>query len=183
MNRKILLISGKRKSGKDYISEKVLEIIGNEKGCIIRISEPIKSHYAKENNLDLSELMSDNKYKENYRLQMIIWSDQVRSRDPGYFCRAACENGAFKPIWIVSDIRRKTDIGWFKDTYKDQIKTVRIFADEETRKARGYIFTSGVDDGVSECGLDDYIDWDLCVTNNNSEECDESIQEILKLIS
>ncbi|KAF5298635.1 hypothetical protein FQR65_LT09731 [Abscondita terminalis] len=180
---KVLLISGKRKSGKDYISEKLLNIIGKEKSSIVRISEPIKSHYAKENNLDLAELMSDNKYKEKYRLQMIIWSDQVRDKDPGYFCRAACEKSVIKPVWIVSDIRRRTDIEWFKKTYGDQIKTVRIYADEKTRTGKGYVFTPGVDDGISECGLDDYTDWDLSITNNNSQEGDQAIETILNLLN
>lgn len=65
--------------------------IGVEKAEIIRISEPIKSHWAKEKGLDLSELLSDGPYKENYRKEMIIWSDSVRQRDPGYFCRESIQ--------------------------------------------------------------------------------------------
>lgn len=67
-----------------------LRRIGDENCCILRISEPIKSHYAKENNLDLNQLMSENAYKENYRIEMIKWSDNVRLKEPGYFCEAAC---------------------------------------------------------------------------------------------
>ncbi|KAF5287708.1 hypothetical protein FQA39_LY15808 [Lamprigera yunnana] len=179
---KILLISGKRKSGKDYVSEKLIERIGTDKCSILRISEPLKNHFAQKHNLDLHELMSDNKYKENYRLQMILWSDEVRSTDPGYFCRAACNNGDPKLYWIVSDIRRKSDIKWFKETYGDQIRTIRISASEETRTARGYIFTTGIDDGISELDLDDYYDWDLSVTNNNTEEFNKAVQDILNLM-
>lgn len=65
--------------------------LGNDSAEIIRISEPIKSHWAKEKGLDLNQLLSDGPYKENYRKEMIIWSDQVRSTDPGYFCRAAID--------------------------------------------------------------------------------------------
>ncbi|XP_031332641.1 phosphomevalonate kinase isoform X2 [Photinus pyralis] len=142
-NNLIVLLSGKRKTGKDYISEKLLKAIGEDKCAIVRISEPIKSQYAKEHNLDLSELMSPNKYKEEYRKQMIIWSDQVRSQDPSYFCKIACSEAVPKPIWIVSDIRRKTDIKWFKATYGGQIRTVRISATEQTRVNRGFVFTKG----------------------------------------
>lgn len=65
--------------------------IGEEKAEIIRISEPIKSHWAKEKGLDLRELLSDGPYKEKYRKEMIVWSDSVRQRDPGFFCKASIE--------------------------------------------------------------------------------------------
>lgn len=63
--------------------------LGTESAEIIRISEPIKSHWAREKGLDLDQLLSDGPYKEKYRKEMIVWSDHVRSTDPGYFCRAA----------------------------------------------------------------------------------------------
>lgn len=65
--------------------------IGEEKAEIIRISEPIKSHWAKEKGLNLTELLSDGPYKEKYRKEMIVWSDSVRQRDAGFFCRASIE--------------------------------------------------------------------------------------------
>lgn len=87
-----------------------------------------------------------------------------------------------KPIWIISDIRRKTDIRWFKETYGTKIKTLRMTADVSTRKERGWKFTNGVDDVTSECDLDDYKDWDLKISNNNQEELDDGIERILGLI-
>lgn len=69
--------------------------LGNERAEIIRISEPIKSHWAKEEGLDLNELLSDGPYKEKYRKQMIDWSDGVRQKDPGYFCRLSIEKSVF----------------------------------------------------------------------------------------
>lgn len=71
----------------------VLNRIGVELAEIVRISEPIKSHWANEKGLDLSLLLSDNPYKEIYRREMIEWSDSVRARDPGYFCREAMNKG------------------------------------------------------------------------------------------
>lgn len=48
-------------------------------------------------------------------------------------------------MWIVSDVRRKTDILWFKETYSiEKIKTIRINASKEKRKERGWIFTLGI---------------------------------------
>lgn len=88
-----------------------------------------------------------------------------------------------KSIWIVSDIRRKTDINWFKNTYGDKIKTLRITADLEERKKRGWVFTAGVDDVTSECDLDDYDLWDLKLSNNNDEEFKLGMKKILNLLS
>lgn len=48
-----------------------------------------------------------------------------------------------KDIWIVSDARRKTDILWFKSNF-DNVKCIRITADECTRKERGWNFLLGI---------------------------------------
>lgn len=47
-----------------------------------------------------------------------------------------------KPVWIVSDIRRQTDLQWFKENYKT-IQTVRVYSSEEERLKRGWVFTPG----------------------------------------
>lgn len=62
---------------------------------VIKISQPIKSHWAKEKNLSLKDLLSDGEYKELFRLELIKWSEEMRDKDYGYFCRAACQNGNF----------------------------------------------------------------------------------------
>ncbi|CAH0553452.1 unnamed protein product [Brassicogethes aeneus] len=179
----ILLISGKRKSGKDFLCEKLKDIL-EEKCTIIRISGPLKSHYAKEHNLNLTELMSNGIYKEKYRLDMINWSDEVREKDPGYFCKAACATvcSTQTSIWIISDIRRKTDIKWFTETYLDKVKTIRISADQDIRIQRGWVFQEGVDNVTSECDLDNWNCWDLQLMNNSPDEGEQNIEKILKFI-
>lgn len=76
-----------------FIQGRIYFRIGDDKCAIVRISEPIKGHYAREKNLNLDQLMSDNPYKEKYRMEMIIWSDGIRRVDPGRFCQAACVKG------------------------------------------------------------------------------------------
>ncbi|XP_026326265.1 phosphomevalonate kinase [Hyposmocoma kahamanoa] len=181
--RIVLLFSGKRKSGKDFLTDHLQKLLGDR--CeVIKISQPIKSHWAREKNLNLNELLSDTEYKEQYRLDMIRWSDEMREQDYGCFCHAACQNATEKPIWIVSDVRRKTDIRWFKETYKDLVRTIRITADEETRRKRGYLFQTGIDDVPSECDLDDYMEWDLVIDNGrNKQQLEEQLGSILGLLS
>lgn len=65
--------------------------IGHDSGVIIRLSGPIKYQWAKSEGLDFDELLSDGKYKENHRLRMAKWGENVRKEDYGYFCRAAIE--------------------------------------------------------------------------------------------
>ncbi|XP_063978234.1 phosphomevalonate kinase isoform X1 [Diachasmimorpha longicaudata] len=204
----ILLFSGKRKSGKDYITDKLFETLGSDASVIIKISGPIKSHWAKARNLDLNQLLSDGEYKEKYRLEMIKWGEDTRKNDPGYFCRASIDMynvilmsitpGIFylwkplqplyslllahgKRIWIVSDIRRKTDLKWFRDNFPQKCKSIRINCGDAVRIQRGWIFTPGVDDCETECDLDDVKDWDLTILNEGASS-KELLKSLLHLI-
>lgn len=56
---------------------------------MLKISGPIKSHWADCNKLNLNDLLSDGSFKEQHRLQMIEWSEEQRSKDYGVFCRQA----------------------------------------------------------------------------------------------
>ncbi|CAH1374083.1 unnamed protein product [Tenebrio molitor] len=181
--RIILLFSGKRKSGKDHICDKIKALLGGERCTIVRISGPLKRLYAQNHKLDFQELLSDGPYKEIYRVDMINWSDKIREKDPGYFCKAASEMAEKKSVWIVSDVRRKTDIQWFKETYQDKIRTVRIRADTNVRESRGFVFTKGVDDVASECNLDDFENWDLQISNNNEEELQSGVEKIMTVVN
>lgn len=81
---------------------------------------------------------------------------------------------------IVSDIRRKTDIKFFHD-HGYNIKTIRINADDEVRKARGWVFEDGVDNVQSECGLDDVHEWDLKIENDGTQEVETIVDRIVAL--
>lgn len=69
--------------------------IGPDEAEIIRISEPIKSEWATLKQLDLQRLLSDGPYKEQYRQEMIEWSDSVRKDNYGFFCEAAAKRCMF----------------------------------------------------------------------------------------
>lgn len=65
--------------------------LGSQKSTIIRLSGPIKTHWAKSLNLDLDQLLGNGKYKEEYRTKMCEWGENIRAKDSGYFCRAAID--------------------------------------------------------------------------------------------
>ncbi|KAF4526796.1 hypothetical protein B566_EDAN015592 [Ephemera danica] len=177
----ILIFSGKRKCGKDFLTESLLQRIGHDKATIVRLSAPIKSHWAKSHNLDLTQLLDSSSYKEQHRLDMIHWSEEERAKDYGCFCRTATQEAQKenKAVWIVSDARRKTDLRWFRENFGSRMKTIRVTADDDVRSRRGWVFTKGVDDVSSECDLDDVDDWDLKVSNNGGiEELEDAVKQL-----
>ncbi|XP_023657175.1 phosphomevalonate kinase isoform X1 [Paramormyrops kingsleyae] len=175
----ILLFSGKRKSGKDYVTHLIQKRLGPDACCILRLSAPLKLQYAQENGLDYKQLLGSGQYKERYRADMIAWGELRRKSDPGFFCRLVLM-GATQPIWIVSDIRRLSDLQWFRMEYPTQSRSVRVEASDQTRKERGWEFTPGVDDAESECGLDTGVTFDWTIRNDeDGPPLDEQLNELL----
>lgn len=160
----VLVFSGKRKSGKDYITDLIQDRLGPDVCCILRLSGPLKKSYAQEHHLDLDQLLGPGPYKERYRADMIRWGEERRNQDPGFFCRLAT-SGAKQPVWVVSDARRPSDLQWFRSAFPRQTRSVRVQCSEETRAQRGWSFTPGVDDAESECGLDGGVEFDWTITN------------------
>lgn len=86
-------------------------------------------------------------------------------------------------IIIVSDIRRKNDIRYFKESYDDKVFTIRLTCPDNIRNERGYIYTQGIDDIESECGLDSYDKWDLVLENDNSLDEQQLVDIIINKFS
>ncbi|XP_072214756.1 phosphomevalonate kinase isoform X1 [Excalfactoria chinensis] len=166
--RAVLLLSGKRKSGKDFVAEEIQNRLGPDVCTVLRLSAPLKEQYAQEHGLDFQRLLDASAYKERYRQDMIRWGEEKRRADPGFFCRAAVQ-GAAQPVWVVSDTRRLSDVEWFRDAYGAAVLTVRVMASEETRRKRSWVFVAGVDDAESECGLDQGVSFDWVITNDGDE--------------
>lgn len=96
---------------------------------------------------------------------MIQWGEEKRKANPGHFCEAVCQQSPRKPVWLVTDARRPSDISYFTARYC--CLTVRVTAGEGVRRERGWSFVAGVDDAPSECALDDYK-CDVIITNEGA---------------
>ncbi|XP_040394546.1 phosphomevalonate kinase isoform X2 [Cygnus olor] len=201
--RAVLLLSGKRKSGKDFVAEQLRSRLGPAVCCVLRLSAPLKERYAEEHGLDFQRLLDASTYKETYRQDMIRWGEEKRRADPGFFCRTVVE-GVAQPVWVsgageehggrgvaadaawvqvVSDTRRLSDVEWFRDVYGDAVQTVRVVASEETRKRRNWVFVAGVDDAESECGLDQGVAFDWVITNDGDElSLDRQLEALLQSV-
>ena len=181
----VILFSGKRKSGKDYVTDRLLEAFSvssmsprSDCGSIAeigRLSAPLKRAYAEEHGLDYQELLSDGPYKEKYRAAMVKWGEEKRKADPGFFARLVV--GAAKAqILIISDARRATDLQFFhqpatfgngeaNDKCPWRLLTVRVECSVEERNQRGFRYDPAVDAAESECGLDAIGNWDAYLRN------------------
>ena len=173
-----IVFAGKRKSGKDYCSDRLLALIGDEVAEIGRLSGPLKKAYAEEHDLDYAELLTASSYKEQHRARMITWGEERRNADAGFFARKVLR-AASKPILIISDARRPGDVAFFQENVP-RVITVRVEASQETRKARGWVFSTGVDDAESECGLDAYEPWDVVLKNEDEADVHEQLAVLTK---
>ncbi|XP_075675991.1 phosphomevalonate kinase [Dermatophagoides pteronyssinus] len=187
----LLILSGKRKSGKDFLEQLLMEKYPG-KILSFRISAPIKQEYAKCNNLNFEELLTSSEYKESFRKQMVEWSESIRKQDSNYFLRLTIldsyrkNNGHEKPIWILNDARRKTDLEYFDSNNEINLENckkllIRIESNDQVRKNRGWKFTNGIDDQTTECGLDNFTDWNYFIQNNGTK--DELIEKLLPILS
>ncbi|XP_073703835.1 phosphomevalonate kinase [Garra rufa] len=180
--RTILLFSGKRKSGKDYVTDLIQKRLTTDMCCILRLSAPLKHQYAKDHKLDYEELLGSGQYKESYRADMIRWGEMKRQQDSGFFCRLAIKH-ATQPIWIISDCRRMSDVRWFREEFPGKCVCVRVEASEQTRSQRGWRFTTGIDDAESECGLDEGVKFDCIIRNDGADDIlEKQLGDLLSLI-
>ncbi|KIH65610.1 putative phosphomevalonate kinase [Ancylostoma duodenale] len=167
MVKLVVLISGKRKSGKDYCCNALKRALEPLEVSIHGVSHSLKRIYADNHGLDYLQLISDGPYKETHRLGMIKWGESVRDAEPDFFCRATIPSTCTDDVVIISDCRRPTDIEYFQANYRTL--TVRIEASNEERERRGFVFTEGIDDMPSECALDEY-DHDITIVNDQSRD-------------
>ena len=178
--RLVIIFSGKRKSGKDFVTDRLKEAIveqsrGNPNVCAIgRLSGPLKKSYAEENGLDFAQLLSDGPYKEKFREDMIRWGEEKRAQDHGFFARIVMSE-ITAPVVIISDARRETDLEFFVPqkakggTPPWKTMTVRVEASVEERSKRGFVHAPAIDEAESECGLDNFSGgWDVVVRNDGA---------------
>lgn len=179
----IFIISGKRKSGKDYFSNLLTTKFGSEICAVLHLSGPLKKRYSEIHNLDYEKLLGTSSYKEKYREDMIKWGENERTKDPSVFCRLSTETeeAVSKSFWIITDARRPSDLEYFNAAFPGRVVLIRIESTTDNRAKRGWKFAENVDNARSECALDEGIQWDYIVDNNGicCENCPENVIEKL----
>lgn len=162
---KIICVSGKRCAGKDYFADLLSQDINYK---VYRLADEVKREYALCNDKDFNRLMYDREYKEKYRAGIIELGTKERAKDSFVWCKKLDEqlcctdcSGA-----IIADVRYPNEMEYFKSKYN--VTTVRIIADDGTRKLRGWKENPEIDNSETEVLLDDY-EHDFIINNSTSE--------------
>jgi diphosphomevalonate decarboxylase len=105
--RKCILISGKRYSGKTFLSNKLNQEL---KYPIFSISDEIKEMYCQENKLDYDNMVSNRNFKEKHRLNMIKYAEDKMKKDKFFWCKKLWDTIPNNcRVFILSDARRIND--------------------------------------------------------------------------
>ncbi|CAJ0582413.1 unnamed protein product, partial [Mesorhabditis spiculigera] len=171
MVKVVILVAGKRKSGKDFVSGRIQDILSRQCGVEMgSVSQGLKKEYARLHGLNYEELLTDGPYKEEYRKDMIRWGEEQRAKDPHIFCRETLRTeSSAADVLIITDCRRETDMQFYKSLPDTLAITVRISCSTIERVKRGFEYNSVIDDSQSECGLDNYP-FDFYIDNSGDAD-------------
>ena len=149
----IVVLSGKRFSGKSTLSAHLLQRHGKEAVQLVSISDAIKREYCEQHGIAKGTL-SDRSEKEMHRKRMIDYRDKrVEQEGAHYWCQLAWGSiHPFPKTVLISDARRPEDVEFFRHSSK--CTTVRIVCSDEVRQERGWEYDPSIDDSASETGLD-----------------------------
>ncbi|CAD5113275.1 DgyrCDS2455 [Dimorphilus gyrociliatus] len=148
---------------------------------VLTMAKPLKYLFCQEQQgIDYEKLLDSSAYKEKFRLELSNWSWNKMQEDIHIFSRIAVKEAALKPLWIVSDIRRTSDIKYILDKRECPHLFVRIEVSEEIRKERGWSYVKGIDDSWSECELDHNMSWDIIFHNDNDQEHTDTVVDSIK---
>ena len=184
-----IALSGKRFSGKDYFSallQKELSLLLPKADVrLVRQADELKKSFANINGLDVERLISDRVYKELHREEMTKFYTNSLEKDSLIWCRKIIEfidkNGENPKIYILSDLRHKYELDFYKETLQKisiSFITIRVETSDEIKEKRGWKFIKEVDEHPTENDLDEGVIWDFLI--KNEEEGDNILKKIIR---
>jgi len=180
----VILISGKRASGKDYIANLLQEELDQLKLSVCRaaLGNVNKKICAEEMNLDYQRLLCDRAYKEKYRIPMVERHAERSKQNPSWcvdeIMNQCCHQSA--DVLVLSDIRMREDVDIFAQNSRCPPILLRVEASDEARKARGWDPHDVKDSLPTETDFDIFESWTAVIDNSNSSPSGK--QEILEWI-
>ena len=187
---KFVLVSGKRASGKDFISDllrKELSERGGLKVARCAMGSINKASYASENGIDLALLETDRDFKEKHRLRMIAHHAKRNQQDPKWCLKQVLQKAVETEaqVLLLSDLRTEDDLAFFireagRAAYGEafdtgcwplppNLTTIRVDASEEARSRRGWRPERQKDTSYTEVSLDRYRGWSACIDNSEND--------------
>lgn len=173
MQRTIVMLSGKRFSGKDFMKVYITQVFNDHqiKHKFIALADECKRLFALTFGHDFSRLLIDREYKEGLRQEMTKFYTEKVNNDKDYFKKEVFKqiiSDTEKCIYIVTDLRHSDELEFFNAEKSFDIITLRISATDESKKSRGWIYNETVDKNITEVSLDDYSDWNLKFDNDGT---------------
>lgn len=157
----VILVAGRRYSGKDTAADIIAAMLGARRTAF---AAELKREYSIRNGADVTRLNTDAAYKEQHRQALIDMATAARAVDPTIWARLAMERNA-APVLVISDYRFQNEREFFAAA-GFTVLTIRIDADPDVRRARGWI-PSSIDSDPSETG-EGLAPWTAAIRNNGS---------------
>lgn len=178
-NELVVLVSGKRFAGKDYICKRIQRRFEDQGIRYKRFNhaDQMKRIYCDATGADLDLMFTDRTYKEQHRSAMTAMYQDIVSKESNQlmFCESILDqivnDDISSDVILIGDFRRTFEQEFYERYFggKDQIITIRVNATEETRKGRGWICSDSKDSNVTECELDNKADWGFVFENDGTE--------------
>ena len=154
----LIFLLGEAGSGKDTIGKEFIK-----KGFIrTSFADTLKEEYAKENNVDVKDLMVQGPIKEEHRKALINFAEEAKLKDPLIWLNKAFEKyidpstGLLSNCrLVITDFRRKYETDWIslhKDAYDIKVFYVKRDGTNDpdvlTHYCVGYTFGKGLVDAT-----------------------------------
>ncbi|UJR31024.1 hypothetical protein I4U23_018533 [Adineta vaga] len=167
--KKVIMLSGKDKSGKTYIGTKLAEKLP---ALFLNINETLKHEYEKTHNCtDVAQATITKWRKDKY------------CEDPTFLCQKMLEEKdqlcSSNPLWIINGIQFTKEIEFFQQVFHDRLLLVCINASDNVRQQRGWT----VDTIESECQLDTNVQWSFIFANNDDDNFTEQMDHLIEKIN
>jgi hypothetical protein len=145
---------------------------------------------------EMIEFMKNKMQKDRFHWDKLVWDDIVqhcqrvkhmewldgsysgnsignniqRKEGEGSYSSTSSAPTISAPLIVLSDLRRPNDLEFFRKVSN----CVHIRVQSGLREKRGWVYDASIDEGDSECGLDDSALWDLVFQNDFGEDFEET---------
>ena len=183
----VILLSGKRFSGKSAASSIIKDIYINQNKSVkvTSFSYSLKKQFCENNNLSLDQFLADHEYKDKYRVQLTKYYDTTNPATFTKYTENEIDKNEFD-VYVIDDLRSfEFQIDYLLKNCSDKwnMKFIRINSSDENKQKRGWINTD-YDKHQCETELDTYTEFDYIVNNDSDiNEYEKTIRMILETIS
>ena len=182
MNKRVILLSGKRFSGKNSVCNILFDYCNkiNKSYDTTSFSYTLKKIFCEKNKLDLNKFINCHEYKNLYINELTSY---YKSTNPIIYANAIHEfiNNSDKDVIIIDDLRILLHLEFMKNNFGNII-IIRVNSTDTSKSDRGWTRTE-YDNEVCENELDNYEYFDYIIDNNSSlEELKEKISENIQKI-